>query len=273
MQVSGNLDKMITSLANVEGQATVVHYWLPLGEEKIFMNDHIGKHIILQFENQINCVVCGRKTRKAFGQGFCYPCFMTSPENAECIIRPELCRGHLGEGRDPDWESKHHVQPHYVYLASSSDIKVGVTRDSQIPTRWIDQGADRAVIIAKTPNRYEAGIIEMALKQFMPDKTDWRKMLKGERTDKSLEETRKNIFAYLPENSKAYFMADSGLTDITFPVSGYPQKVTSLGFDKNNRIEGVLKGIKGQYLILNDDTVINIRAHSGYKITFETTAG
>jgi hypothetical protein len=250
-----------------------VKYWLPLGDSKVFMNDFIGRQIILQYENLINCVICGRKTKKSFGQGLCYPCFMTSPENAECIIRPELCRGHLGEGRDPDWENEHHVKPHYVYLASSSDIKVGVTRDSQIPTRWIDQGADKAVIIAVTPNRYEAGVIEVALKQHMPDKTDWRKMLKGEKTEKDLEETKRNISSMLPENSRQFYSEESKVMEIFFPIMDYPKKVTSLSFDKNNRIEGLLKGIKGQYLILADDTVINIRAHSGYRITFESTAG
>ena len=158
MSFSGNLSKMKTSLGSE------VEYTLVLGDDSIEMNDFIGASIHLSFNGRINCVSCGNLTKKAFGQGFCYSCFINSPMNAECIIRPELCEAHLGKGRDVEWEIKHHLQPHYVYLAMTSKVKVGVTRGDQIPTRWIDQGAWKALPIARTENRHEAGVIEVALK-------------------------------------------------------------------------------------------------------------
>jgi hypothetical protein len=263
MQVTGNIDKMETQLAQE------VLYWLPLDDERILMNEYIGEVISLQYENQINCINCGKRTVKSFAQGLCFSCFSRSPENAECIIRPELCRGHLGEGRDVEWELLHHVKPHFVYLASSSDIKVGVTRDTQIPTRWIDQGADAALIFAQTPNRYLAGVMEVFLKNHLTDKTDWRKMLKGEKTNKNLLEVKLALKEFLAPELLEYYTDDSSITHINYPVSSLPIKVSSTGFDKSPVIDGVLKGIKGQYLIFENDNVINMRAHSGYRITME----
>lgn len=263
MIVSGNIDKMETRLTDT------VEYRLPVGEQRIVMNDFLGKEIQMRYENIINCTVCGRKTNKSFAQGLCYPCFVSSPENAECIIRPELCRGHLGEGRDPQWELDHHVKPHYVYLAASSDIKVGVTRNSQVPTRWIDQGADAAILFAETPNRFLAGVIEVAMKNYLTDKTDWRKMLKGESTLRSLTEVKHQLYEKMEEPYKPYFLADDTITQIRYPVLSFPEKVTSIGFEKSAVIAGELKGIKGQYLIFKNNQVINVRAHGGYKITLE----
>jgi hypothetical protein len=263
MQVTGNIEKMETQLSKE------VLYWLPVDDERVLLNEYIGEIIALTYENQINCIVCGRKTAKSFAQGLCFPCFSNSPENAECIIRPELCRGHLGEGRDPEWELVHHVKPHFVYLAASSDVKVGVTRDTQIPTRWIDQGADAALIFAQTPNRYLAGVIEVAMKTHLTDKTDWRKMLRGEKTTKNLAWVKESLRSFLPPELSEYFAEDNSITTINYPIVALPEKVTSVSFDKTGQISGVLNGIKGQYLIFDNNTVINIRAHSGYKITFE----
>ncbi len=263
MQVTGIIEKMETQLAGE------VLYWLPLSEERILMNEYIGEIISLRYENEINCIICGKRTGKSFAQGLCFSCFSRSPENAECILRPELCQGHLGEGRNVDWELLHHVKPHYVYLAASNDIKVGVTRDTQIPTRWIDQGADAAVIFAQTPNRYLAGMMEVFLKNHLTDKTDWRKMLRGEKTGKDLLALKHSLKQFLPSEMLVFFTEESPVIQINYPLSGYPQKVASIGFDKSPQIDGILKGIKGQYLIFDNDTVINMRAHSGYKITME----
>jgi Protein of unknown function (DUF2797) len=214
-------------------------------------------------------VNCGRKTAKSFAQGFCFPCFKDSPENAECIIRPELCRGHLGEGRNVEWEQTNHVQPHIVYLALSSGVKVGVTRSTQMPTRWIDQGASKAMILAETPNRYFAGAIEVAMKTFLTDKTNWQRMLKGEVSAESLLEVKQILKEKLSEELSQFFSADETLLEIKYPVIKYPAKVTSMSFDKMTEISGILFGIKGQYLMFDDGRVINIRNHSGYLVTFK----
>lgn len=263
MKQTGNLSKMKTQIGEP------IQYSLILGESGIPVNEFLGKKITLTYENQINCINCGRKTPKSFSQGFCYPCFANSPENAECIIRPELCRGHLGEGRDPQWELEHHVQPHTVYLALSSDVKVGVTRDTQIPTRWIDQGASQALILAQTTNRYEAGMIENLLKQHISDKTNWQRMLKNQVSDKSLLDFKGQMFNLLPNEWQKFVIPTSEIVELHYPVLQYPSKVVSSSFDKTPIIEGVLSGIKGQYLIFDDNRVINIRNHSGYLISFE----
>ena len=258
MNHEGNLFRM-----PVEYGSTI-KYTLVLGEDKVPMNELLGKKISFSFSGQINCISCGRLTKKAFGQGFCYPCFANSPDNAECILRPELCEGHLGGGRDPEWEQKHHVQPHFVYLALSSGLKVGITRETQIPTRWIDQGASSAIILAKVPYRRLSGEIEMALKEFYSDRTNWQRMLKNEVLQADLLEMKAEAKAHLSEELQQYVTEDEEIWNLNFPSLDTPLKVKSLKLDKLPTIEGVLTGIKGQYLILDNLNVINIRSHSGY---------
>ena len=243
-----------------------IRYKLNLSES-ILMNDLIGQEILLQWSGIINCQKCGKVTKKSFGEGFCYSCFVSAPEAAECILRPELCRAHLGEGRDPEWEQKHHNQPHVVYLAASSAVKVGITRKEQVPTRWIDQGASSALILAETPNRYEAGRIEVALKDIFTDKTNWRKMLKNE-VDQSIDlaDEKWALEDQLPGDIIDFFTDDEDETLLNYPVLQYPEKITSMSFDKFPTIRGKLQGIKGQYLLFDDGKVMNIRKHTGYHI-------
>lgn len=257
----GQIHKMKVQLADE------VAYTLTLGDEQISMNSLLGKEIQLNWYGAIQCVSCGQATKKSFNQGFCYSCFLKAPEAAECIIRPELCRAHLGEGRDVAWEEANHNQPHAVYLASSDVIKVGVTRETQIPTRWIDQGASAAIQVAQTPNRYLAGLLEVALKDHFTDKTNWQRMLKNE-TDESLDlvEAKWSLEELLPADLLDYFTEDDTITEIHYPVLTYPTKVSSLTFDKTPAISGKLVGIKGQYLIFEDQSVINIRKHTGYVV-------
>lgn len=256
----GNLSKMATSLDEQ------VNYYLKLSEE-VYMNDLIGKQISLSWNGQINCCSCNKITKKSFGQGFCYSCFISAPESAECILRPELCRAHLGEGRDPEWEEKHHNQPHVVYLAASSAVKVGITRAQQIPTRWIDQGASSAIRLAEVPNRYEAGRIEVELKSLFTDKTHWQKMLKNEVDDSiDLIEEKWALEEHLPNDILEYFSENDEIIALNYPVIQYPQKVKSRSLEKTAIIEGKLVGIKGQYLIFDGGEVFNVRTHSGYYV-------
>jgi hypothetical protein len=263
MTATGNLTKMHTHLGRE------IEYILHLGDAEIEMNNYIGSEISLQFTGKINCISCGKITKKAFGQGFCYSCFINSPMNAECIIRPELCEAHLGKGRDPEWERKNHLQPHFVYLALTSKVKVGVTRQDQIPTRWIDQGAWKAVVVAITENRFQAGIIEVALKPHFGDTTPWRDMLKDVQNHAiDLEQLREKAITQIPEGFKEFATMDYSLMELTYPVDEYPTKVNSLNFDKTPEISGKLTGIRGQYLLFEDGSVLNIRKFSGYEVVF-----
>ncbi|NBV41166.1 DUF2797 domain-containing protein [bacterium] len=211
------------------------------------------------------CISCNRKTNKIFGQGFCYPCFMNSPENAECIVRPELCRAHEGIGRDPDWEARHHNQPHTVYLANSAGLKVGITRDTQIPTRWIDQGAIEAIVLARVPYRYLAGCIEVSLKPFMSDKTPWQKMIRGLDPELDLTEIRRRIRTLVSPEHQAY-LVDEPPMKMVYPVLKYPEVAKSVKLDNSPEIEGTVTGIRGQYLLLDGNRALNVRNHSGYSV-------
>ena len=264
MHYEGNILKMNTELA------TPVKYALPVGDEKVDMNALIGKNIRMQFDGRINCISCGKQTKTSFGQGFCYSCLQTAPEASESIMRPELSKAHLGIARDMEWAEKHDLIDHFVYLAVSSEVKVGVTRNHQIPTRWIDQGASFAIKVAKTPNRHIAGIIEVYLKDHFTDKTNWRAMLKNEiLTDFDLLQEKKKVLDLLPGELRKYVETDDSVIEIIYPVEHYPNTITSVGFDKMPVIEGVLAGIKGQYLILDEGKVLNIRKHNGYFIQIE----
>jgi len=247
-----------------------VHYFLKLEEEPVLVNDWIGKQIKLSHTGKIFCINCGRKTSKSFNQGFCFPCFRDAPQNAECIIRPELCRAHLGEGRDPDWEEKHHNQPHVVYLAISSVPKVGVTRATNVPSRWIDQGAWKAVKLAETPNRYQAGLIETDLKQYFSDRTPWQRMLKNELADElEVLETKNKMQGLMDNKYNEFDSSDDEIYEMHYPVIEYPTKVKSHNLDKEPMLEGKLMGVKGQYWLLEGGKVINIRKYGGYEVEIE----
>ncbi len=258
---SGNLRKMQARLGDV------TRYTLVLDGTPIDMNARIGETITLSFDGTINCIACNRLTKKSFGQGFCYPCFRSAPEASECIIRPELCRAHEGEARDMAWAEEHCLVEQIVYLARSSAVKVGITRASQLPTRWIDQGATDAIVFARVPNRYTAGVVEVALKEHLTDRTNWQRMLKNEVVDADLVATKASLIGELDADLQQFVDAYDTVCSIEYPVSQYPDKVKSIGFDKQAEIEGCLAGIKGQYLIFDDNRVLNIRKHNGYRIT------
>lgn len=261
--ITGLLHKMAVQLQEP------VQYSLQL-DQTLLVNDWIGSPIRISFTGKIICSVCQKQIKKTFQDGMCYNCFMEAPEASPCILRPELCQAHLGLGRDVEWEQAHHNQPHVVYLAASDVVKVGVTRGTQIPTRWIDQGAKYAIRLAEVPNRYEAGRLEVELKAFFTDKTNWQRMLKNT-IDETIDlvEEKWSLHDQLPQDLTQFFSEDDEIIAIHYPVEKYPTKVTSCSLDKTPVIEGVLSGIKGQYLIFDDGKVINIRKHTGYEVQME----
>ena len=267
-----NYSSILTKMDSLFDQP--VKYFLKTEQGKINMNDFLGRKVDLEFTGEIYCINCGKKTTKSFGQGYCYPCFMTSPETEACVLRPELCQAHLGIARDMIFAKEHCLQDHFVYLAASSEIKVGVTRKSQIPTRWIDQGASSAVKIACTPNRFNAGLIEVELKKQLTDKTNWRAMLTNKiKPNPDFHAVFEKIKVALPENLKEFLLTEIIQTNIDYPVINYPEKVQSIDLEKEGIIIGNLAGIKGQYLIFENGNVINLRKCSGYKVNIKVDAG
>ncbi len=249
-----------------------VDYYLDTDEGEWHVNDYLGKELSLRFTGEITCTGCGISIKKTYGQGFCYKCFMESPLNSPCMVRPELCRAHLGEGRDPEWEELHHNQPHVVYLALTSKVKVGITRQTTVPSRWIDQGAWKIIVLARTNNRYESGLIELSVKDHLSDKTNWRHMLTDVRDEHAdLVTLKDRISLSLPDQLRAFVTNESDITEIHYPVLSYPRKVTALSFDKTPEIRGKLYGIRGQYFLFDNGRVLNIRKFTGYHIALETT--
>lgn len=273
MKIIGNIRKMNVSLTSP------VAYQLPIGDQQVDMNALLGRHIALQYEGEIHCIHCGRKTNKSFNQGYCFPCMQTLAECDSCLIKPELCHYHLGTCREPAWGEEHCFQDHFVYLANTSGVKVGITRQTNVPTRWMDQGATQALPIYKVKDRLTAGKVEVIIKQHVADKTAWQRMLKGDNgavdlaaeRDRLHSECEREILEVHNEQGKdaVVFLGNDQVIEITYPVNTYPQKVTSLSFDKTAEISGLLQGIKGQYLIL-DNGVLNLRKFSGYKLTLTT---
>jgi len=256
MRYEGVLTKMRTEITDV------VQYYLIWENDFINFNQLIDKKISLNFL-KYQCLNCGLE-KKVYRQGFCYDCFSSIPQAGDWVISPEKSKAHLDEeDRDLEYEKKAQLQPHIVYLANSSDVKVGVTRRNQLPTRWIDQGAHEAIEIVEVPNRYLAGITEVALKNHVSDKTNWRKMLTNDILDLNLEEEREKLKEFIPEEAREYYIANNKETEIKFPVKQFPEKVKSLNLVKNPFYEGTLKGIKGQYLIFEDGTVFNVRGNEG----------
>lgn len=244
-------------------------YYLDMGVDYINVNQLLDREIQLDFIGY-ECLNC-HLNRQIYRQGFCRTCFFEIPQAADWIMRPELSTAHLDkEDRDLAYEKSVQLQPHVVYLANSSNVKVGVTRKQQVPTRWIDQGAHEAIELVEVPNRYLAGITEVAIKEHISDKTNWRKMLTNNIEDVDLVSERKKLSEFIPNEAAAYYVDSIAQeTHIAFPVLQYPEKVKSLNIEKNKTYKGTLKGIKGQYLIFEDNTVFNIRANEGLVVSVQ----
>ncbi len=263
---TGSLRKLKSTLSDP------IQYHLPIDEIELLLNDYLGKTLILKFEGNIQCVHCQRKIKKSYNQGYCFPCAQTLARCDFCIVKPEKCHFHLGTCREPEWGKTHCFIPHIVYLANTSGLKVGITRETQIPTRWIDQGAVQALPICRVKNRYHSGLVEVAMKSMVADKTDWRKMLKGQGENIALFEKRDELFKNiewpdaLRDESSVEILQNQSVVAIQYPVLSYPEKVTAFNLEKTPEISGTLLGIKGQYLIF-DKGVLNIRNLTGYVVS------
>jgi hypothetical protein len=262
MEYQGVLKKMKTE------KLEEIQYYLDMKSDFFNVNQLLNKEITIRFVTY-ECLNCHLE-KKIYRQGFCKNCFFEIPNAADWIMRPELSTAHLDiEDRDLAYEKSVQLQPHIVYLANSSNVKVGVTRKQQIPTRWIDQGAHEAIEIVEVPNRYLAGITEVALKNYVGDKTNWRKMLKNDIEDENLLEWREKLKEFIPDEAKQYFIENNSETHINFPVLKYPGKPKSLNLIKTPSYTGKLVGIKGQYLIFEDETVFNVRSNEGLVVSIE----
>lgn len=266
----GSLSKMTVRL-----DAPVVQYHFRLGEQEIAVNPLIGQRLRLEYLGAIHCTHCGRRTKTSFSQGYCYPCMTQLAQCDVCIMAPERCHYDAGTCRDPSWGERFCMTDHVVYLANSSGIKVGITRATQLPTRWLDQGASQALPILRVATRQQSGLVEDLLRTQVSDRTNWRALLKGEAEVLDLPAIRDQLLDTCSEGLRALQdrfglqaiqpLQDAEVVQMRYPVEAYPTKVVSFNLDKNPVVEGTLKGIKGQYLIF-DTGVINIRKYTAYQL-------
>ena len=266
---TGGVRKMRTALESP------VQYRMILGEQEIPLNDRLGSRLKLVYQGVIHCIHCGRKTNKSFSQGYCYPCFRRLAQCDSCIMSPEKCHYHLGTCREPEWGETNCMIDHFVYLANTSGLKVGITRGTQVPTRWMDQGAVQAQPVFRVSSRFQSGLVETVFARHIADKTNWQAMLKGDPEPRDLEQARQQLTEECRPEVDA-LRDEHGLqaltelvgedeTRIRYPVLEYPTKVKSFNLDKDPVVEGTLTGIKGQYLIF-DTGVINMRKYGGYEL-------
>jgi hypothetical protein len=275
IEVSPTLQGCLSKMAVTPGApGEPVRYTLRAGEHRLDLNARLGQPFELTWTGSIACTHCGRATRKSFAQGYCYPCFKKLAQCDTCIVKPETCHFDAGTCREPEWAERHCFQPHVIYLANSSGLKVGITRGTQVPTRWLDQGAIQALPILEVQTRQQSGLVEVLFKERVADRTNWRAMLKGEVDTLDLQAERDRLLASLEgglsslrERFGADFLRalDERPVSFEYPVLEFPRKIVSHNFDKQPRVAGTLMGLKGQYLIL-DTGVINLRKFTGYEV-------
>jgi hypothetical protein len=272
--MQGTLKKLHSQLKTIDGQPNMVDYSLPIGDELVPLNSLLETQVKLVHTGLISCTNCGKKTKKSYSQGHCYVCMTKLASCDMCILKPETCHFAQGTCREPEWGEKNCFIKHFVYLSNTSALKVGITRHTQTPTRWIDQGATQAMPIFAVSTRLQSGLVETALAQFIGDKTNWRALLKGVNDDIDLKTRANELVPQIEERladlklqygEDAITRLDEEITTINYPVLQYPTKITSFNFDKNPVVEGTLLGIKGQYLIF-DNGVINIRKFGSYEV-------
>ncbi len=269
----GSLSKMAVRLGET------AQYAFRLDEQEVPVNPLLGKRVRLEYLGAIHCSHCGRKTKKSFSQGYCYPCFTKLAQCDSCIVSQEKCHFDAGSCREPEWGERFCMTDHVVYLANSSGVKVGITRASQIPTRWLDQGASQALPIFRVATRQQSGLVEDLLRTQVADKTNWRALLKGDAVPLDLPAIRDQLLESCAEGIAALQqrfglqaiqpVGDADVLEIRYPVEAYPTKVASHDLEKTPVVEGILRGIKGQYLIL-DTGVINLRKYTAYQVAVLT---
>lgn len=266
----GSLSKMAVSL-----QAPVVQYSFRLDDTQVPVNPMIGQRLRLEYLGAIHCSHCGKRTKTSFSQGYCYPCMTKLAQCDVCIMAPEKCHYDAGTCREPSWGEQFCMTDHVVYLANSSGIKVGITRATQLPTRWLDQGASQALPIMRVATRQQSGLVEDVLRSQVPDRTNWRALLKGDAEVLDLPAIREQVFEACADGLRELQgrfglqaiqpLPDAEVVQMNYPVEAYPKKIVSFNLDKNPVAEGTLLGIKGQYLIF-DTGVINIRKYTAYQL-------
>jgi hypothetical protein len=265
--VGAVIEGYIRELKHAYGGEIPIRYLFQTDQTELSINEYLGQQISISYTRRKACVNCGRSVKKLYQNGYCYPCMTTLAECDLCIVKPHDCHFHKGTCRDEEFAESHCMIPHYVYLAYSSNIKVGLTRKGRQFTRWVDQGALAAVLVAELPTRKQAGELEMEIAKTMQDKTDWRKMLVAKSVEEvDLLSVRADVIAKLTDEYQGFVLTNEPIHQFSYPaLPDHEVKLSSLALDKQETVTGRLLGMKGQYMIL-DTGVFNVRKHNGFHV-------
>lgn len=244
--------------------------------DEIELSALLGASLELTHTGALRCQACGNNTRKSYAQGHCYPCFKRLARCDLCVMAPHRCHYAKGTCREPEWGDSFCMQPHLVYLANSSGLKVGITRDGQQLGRWQDQGALQGRLLARAKTRQAAGELEVQLAKTFGDRSQWRALVSGDADPVDLAAAAAQARELVPDPGAGvdYIEPDDSAAathSFQYPVQQWPE-LTRLNFKKTDQVRGVLTGIKGQYLLF-DSGVFNVREHTGYEVVLRHQAG
>lgn len=251
--------------------ATPVEYLLRAGDKEMPLNALIGAQLEIDWSGRIVCIACGRDTPRSYSQGHCWTCLQTLASCDRCIVKPELCHFAAGTCREPEWGRRFCMQAHIVYLANSSGLKVGITRETNVPGRWLDQGAAQAIALLRVGTRLDAGLWEDALRAHVSDRTDWRAMLRGTPAAQDMAAAGEALLAKIDSRAtnlpaaERLLDADRQSQSFEFPAPRLEGSVRAANLDKQPQVCDRLLGIKAQYLVF-ERQVFNVRRHAGYEV-------
>ena len=247
---------------------TVVEYALLLDEQRISLSAQVGQSIRLKFLGQSTCGNCHVSVNKLEGGGYCKNCFFSLARCDRCFVSPERCHFAQGTCREPQWGESYCMQPHVVYLANSSGPKVGITRADRNFYRWLSQGAVQGMVIAHAKTRRDAGLLEVAIKSKVSDKTNWRRMVSMQPQNLDLLQLARQLQSAieLPEGTQ-WVSAMIG-HDLAYPIQSHAPAQRLIISETNPELLDNLHGIKGQYLLLSQGA-FNVAAHGGMTVEVE----
>lgn len=240
------------------------------------VNALLGRVLDIEYLEHIACCHCGRRTRKSFAQGYCYPCFRSLARCDLCVVSPDRCHYAAGTCREPEWGESFCMQPHLVYLANSTGPKVGITRRGAERGRWLDQGATQGLVIMEAPTRHLAGLAEVAVGRYLTDRTDWRALVRGDAEPVDLPLLRDRLRRLDADDplvdDQVRWAPDYAPLALSYPILRYPSRIRRFRLERDRRVRATLVGVKGQFLLF-DQGVLNVRQHTGFHVRLRWADG
>jgi len=240
----------------------------------------VGESLRVTLHEEHVCANCGEKLSES-KYSVCYDC-KQRPPFTQCIKTPGTdCTN--ADCPFPDYKRDACDHTYVVYLVTKGDVKVGISRSDRRLQRWAEQGASHAIVVAETPNRKSAGLIEEALSDRFETQSSssWYEPRTSPVED--LVEATRTAPEYIPDDSRLYAcltLNDLDETVIADRVVSIPHRAT--GVDHAHGVtrpelavgdsgEGTILGVRGS-VILTNSFALNLKKRQGYCATIETTA-